>query len=244
MSARDRLNYFPASPLFTVTRVFDGDLYVAAGLTNIAELQSKPPMPQLHALPPQASPTCSWSPSGICALTLAIYPEAWMTLGGTADGTKMPTALEDALSTPWTSLPNFWRSLCKQLAPQWQEHRQESPGWGGSHRLSDWARHVTTSAFHSGTGRSLRSFERRLRRLTGQSRQSIEFFAKVEDLYAAKVAGPETSLAEMALAADFSDQSHMGRAVKRVTGFAPAQLNRLIENEESFWCYRLLGERF
>ena len=42
----------------------------------------------------------------------------------------------------------------------------------------------------------------------------------------------------------FADQSHMGRAVRRATGFSPARLNRMIESEESFWCYRLLGQRF
>ena len=44
--------------------------------------------------------------------------------------------------------------------------------------------------------------------------------------------------------AGYSDQSHMGRAVRRATGFSPARLNRMIESEESFWCYRLLGQRF
>ncbi len=51
-------------------------------------------------------------------------------------------------------------------------------------------------------------------------------------------------LSEIAIDAGYADQSHMGRAVRRATGFSPARLNRAIENEEAFWCYRLFGERF
>jgi AraC-like DNA-binding protein len=52
------------------------------------------------------------------------------------------------------------------------------------------------------------------------------------------------SAAGLTTEAAFSDQSHMGRAVRRATGFSPAHLNRVIATEEAFWCYRLLGERF
>ena len=55
---------------------------------------------------------------------------------------------------------------------------------------------------------------------------------------------PDANPAQIALDAHFSDQSHMGRAVKRATGFSPAHLNTLTETNEAFWCYRLLGERF
>ena len=54
----------------------------------------------------------------------------------------------------------------------------------------------------------------------------------------------DTDLASLATDAGYSDQSHMGRAVRGATGFSPAQLNRHIETEEAFWCYRLIGERF
>lgn len=51
-------------------------------------------------------------------------------------------------------------------------------------------------------------------------------------------------LSERLAEAGFSDQSHVGRAVRRTTGFSPAKLNRLIQREEAFWCDRLLGEHF
>ena len=176
------------------------------------------------------------------AITIAIYPDAWMALGGEPDGANVPHAIQNALAN--ATLPAFWTAFCETLAPEWNALRQDGLGWRGSHRISDWARQVTTKAALSGTGRSLRSIERRLNRLTGQSKQAIDFFAKIEDLHARLAADPDASLADMAAAADFSDQSHMGRTVKRVTGFSPKQLNQMIATEEAFWCYRLLGARF
>lgn len=90
----------------------------------------------------------------------------------------------------------------------------------------------------------MRATERRLRRWSGQNQQSLEFYARFEKLHQLSVAEKGASLAEIAHDAGFSDQSHMGRTVRRATGYSPAKLNHLIETEEAFWCYRLLGERF
>lgn len=142
---------------------------------------------------------------------------------------------------------SFWSKFCAVLGPAWDAARPDysrRSSWPGTHRLADWSRHIVTAATFSGAGRSLRSIERRLRHWTGQSRQSLDFFARVEDLYERSLVRSDASLAQLAAEANFSDQSHMGRAVKRATGFTPAQINRYIATEEAFWCYRLLGERF
>lgn len=83
-----------------------------------------------------------------------------------------------------------------------------------------------------------------MHRWTNTSKQTLDYYAAIENLHQRIVENPDHSLAELAADAQFSDQSHMGRSVKRATGFSPAKLNRMIETEESFWCYRLLGERF
>lgn len=51
LSDNERLNYFPATPLFGVTRVFDGRLYVADDLTDIATLRGSAPSPRLWVPP-------------------------------------------------------------------------------------------------------------------------------------------------------------------------------------------------
>ncbi|MEP1944745.1 MAG: helix-turn-helix domain-containing protein [Sulfitobacter sp.] len=247
LAAQDRLNYFPATPLFTVTRVFEGQLHMAKGVVDMQALTAQPPLARVSANPPHAYPICSWSPSGLRAATVAIYPDAWLALGGSLDAKTPPPAIMEAMTNASPAAPAFWSEVCAHLAPHWHQARQDRPpliGGSGSHRLADWARHITTRAALSGTGRSMRSIERRLRHWTGQTAQSLAFFAKVEDLHVYRTQNPQASLAEIAAIADFSDQSHMGRAVKRATGFSPARLNQLIDTQEPFWCYRLLAERF
>ncbi len=111
-------------------------------------------------------------------------------------------------------------------------------------RVAEWARALVTKAALSGPGRSLRSLERRIKRSSGQTQRTLKFFADFENLHRVVRQNPGGALADIAYASGYADQSHMGRAVRRATGFTPAQLNSAIQNEEPFWCYRLLGERF
>lgn len=96
----------------------------------------------------------------------------------------------------------------------------------------------------SRAGQSLRAAQRRLRRWAGQNKQSLAFYARVENLQRLAIQNGPGQLAAIAHDAGFSDQSHMGRALRRATGFPPALLNRLIATDESFWYCRLMGERF
>jgi NAD(P)-dependent dehydrogenase (short-subunit alcohol dehydrogenase family) len=54
--------------------------------------------------------------------------------------------------------------------------------------------------------------------------------------------GAATAL--LAAEAGYADQAHMGREVRRITGMPPAKIVNLIATEESYWPYRLLGERY
>ncbi len=90
----------------------------------------------------------------------------------------------------------------------------------------------------------MRSLERFVKRNSGQTLRTLEFFSRLEGVYRNQRQNRQTPLAEFAIDSGFSDQSHLGRAVRRLTGFSPAKLNKVIETEEPFWCYRLLGERF
>ncbi|WP_439655569.1 hypothetical protein [Sulfitobacter aquimarinus] len=83
-----------------------------------------------------------------------------------------------------------------------------------------------------------------MERWTGTNRQTLEFFAKVEEVHRLVTTEQATTPAELAVDAGFADQSPMGRALKRATGFSPVCLNRKITTEEPFWCYRVMGQRF
>ncbi|MNV24687.1 hypothetical protein D3C71_1157600 [compost metagenome] len=45
--------------------------------------------------------------------------------------------------------------------------------------------------------------------------------------------------AEVAAGAGFSDQSHLCRVTRRITGYAPQALYDGIYGDEAFWAYRI-----
>lgn len=248
LSDMDRFNYFPASPLVTVTYVIEGELRLVqeAGRLDCARLAS--PLASRSILPPQDRPTTSWSPGPVAALTIGFYPDAWSQLGHSFDGEAIPEPLAVALSCfdkdqkPATG----WEEFSKKFVVTWQQARGAGgkSDWPGSDRVSDWSRYLLSRLSTVGPGRSIRTLERRLKSLSGQTRQSLNFYSAIENLHQRVVESPDENLADIANDAGFSDQSHMGRAVRRATGFSPRKLNHLIETEEAFWCYRLMGERF
>ncbi|MGB7244069.1 MAG: helix-turn-helix domain-containing protein [Sulfitobacter sp.] len=245
LSDHERFNYFPAAPLVTATHVISGEIRLVNQPGQLEEARRASPIPRVSIIPPKNLPTISWSPGPVTALTIGFYPDAWSQLG--FDGPDR-AALMAALSTFASAVDPVvnWTNTCAQLAKIWHSVRaaSETSHWVGSDRVSDWSRYLLTRFAATGGARSARTLERRLKRFSGQTKQSLNFYASIENLHRHVVETPRGKLADVAIDAGYSDQSHMGRAVRRATGFSPGKLNHLIETEEAFWCYRLLGERF
>ena len=244
----DRLNYFPASPLVTLTVVLLGQIHMRNALCDLQKLSMSDPVPRVFVTPPQPGPIVSWSPGAVRAVTIGFFPDAWRKLGGTLDATDLPFGMTSIVETfdCTNDVGTGWADFCGLLGEVWQAGKSDATlsHWSGGPRLTDWVRHVLLHATMSGPGRSARAMERRLKRWTGHSRQALEFFAQVDHLHGRAHRVKNESAAQIAREAAFSDQAHMGRVVKRATGFSPVRLNKLIENEKAFWCYWLLGERF
>lgn len=240
----DRFNHFPASPLVCVTAVGHGELRFIAGGADRQAAQNAAPSSQQFVLAPQSTPVTSWSPGDVTALTVAFYHDGWLSLGGEAACTTPPAALAPALRhlnhTMCEDLDTAWDLFCDALRLAWKETQPETRF--ASRRMTDWVHAVMRDAALSSAGRSLRSFERMLKRKSGHTKRALDFFTSFEALQHLVKEHPDHSLAELALAAGYADQSHMGRVVRRATGFSPAKLNQAIAQEEAFWCYRLLGE--
>lgn len=246
LAEADRVNYFPASPLFTATLTLAGQIHVAEEIIPLDELRGLQPAPKHLFATPRTCPHISWSPGPLLAVTIAFFPDAWKRLGGHLDGTP-PEALRRVLSQleaeptncAW---PEFWQAMSELWANR--DASNQLADWAGSDRLKDWTIHLMGQLAKTGAGRSLRSAQRRLQSWTGHNRQTLEFFAKVEEVHRLVSEAPNNTPVDLAADAGFADQSHMGRALKRATGFSPMDLNQKIATEEPFWCYRLLGERF
>jgi len=208
LSDGDRVNYFPAMPLFAATLIFEGQLHTADDIIPIASLRNRPIAPSKLFQPPQNRPQMSWSPGPVFALTVAFFPDAWLRLGGSMDGTPsegITQAFSLLKRTPLDAAwPDFWQAISILRAES--EGQGRPADWAGSDRIKDWSFHLIGQLAHTRAGRSLRSAQRRLKHWTGQNMQTLEFFTKVEDVH--------------------------------------RLVNQKIASEESFWCYRLLGERF
>ena len=247
LSDKDRFNYFPASPLVSVTCILFGELRLVAVDDGVSDALVAKPLPALFVTLPQTRPTVSWSPGDVLALTVGFYPDAWLKLGASLSLADLPGSLSKVFESIVVSdLHCGWDGFCNALQPTWDERRSNGglPDWPGSSRLSDWSRHLLTRIAMTSASRSVRTVERRMNFWTNRSKRQLEQYAAVEDLHRRVVKSSDTALADLAVQAGFSDQSHMGRMVLRTTGFSPAKLNRLIDTAEPFWCYRLLGERF
>ena len=246
LDAQDRVNHFPASPLIALTRVLDGTLYF------VTKDEGKIPVPPLSVMGAQSVPSVSTSDDDVHVLTIAFFPDAWLRLTGEAPQTfqdQIRADIPDIIAELFAradgshSAEHLWQQFCDALLPVWQEMQMQA-NWSGKDRLTAWTHALFARAIGAGRGKSLRAIERRLRSWSGQTQQSLEFYARFEKLHQLSIEEKDAPLAALAHEAGFADQSHMGRTVRRATGYSPAKLNRLIETEESFWCYRLLGERF
>ena len=243
LSKDDRVSYFPASPLVSMTVVRCGELQYLSSEGKPGNVEEFSSLPRLFVMAPRDTPLVSRTPGEVVAITLGIYPDAWILLGGDREFSQAPEKLVaafDCLTTEERS-EEGWQSFCDALGPLWTKSRPAS--WLGTNGIEDWARAIVARALMSGSGKSIRSLERRIKRLSGQTRRCLDFYSNVENLHRLALQKSDSSLADIAFDAGYADQSHMGRAVRRATGLSPARLNQAIREEEAFWCYRLLGER-
>lgn len=257
LRADQRFNFFPASPYCTVSLFFDGS-------SNIVDVEnfgsgdfSGTPMGQMTFSGPQSHPLVSWNPDHVYAISIGFYPEAWQVLSECNAGSfvDQTVPLERVASGALLQLfADVIASEHKQtgfehfqdgLEKLWKEQR--SRGIYGFDRMGDWIRALAMQAATSGVGRSARQIQRRIKEWTGQTHRDLSRYSRVENLFELVTTDKGTGgrdLAGLSVEAGFSDQSHMGREVRRVTGMSPQRLNRYIKSDEAFWCYRLLGERF
>lgn len=254
LSDRERFNYFPASPLASISWIFEGELHL---VEDASSLSSSPPalgpaLPRMIFSGPQRRPTVSWSPGSVHALTVGIYPEAMARLLGrpVTPWLDRTVPLEEVASSALLSACQAvlaadrpFARLEVELEALWAYPAQARP----VPYLGDWVRSLATRATHSTLGRSLRQWQRRIHEWTGQSQRDLQVFVRVEEAFLRRFTvsdAPSTNLADVAADAGFADQSHMGRDIKRVTGVPPARFGERLAHDESFWYYRLIADQF
>lgn len=248
-----RYNHFPATPMCSIVWTLHGE---SIGLqpghpADAASPRLPMPAPVLF-FGPSTGPMISHNPGAVVSLVLLLMPDALHALTGLspADWVDRYAPLADALDVDWQALgaavlaePDDarWLVLIEDfLQPRWAALRPaEAPA---VQHYRDWTQALALRAATSAPGRSLRQVERRLRQWAGQPMRELQVLARGEQaFFQAKAAGEAGRLSWAAVAADtgYADQSHLGRITRRLTGFAPQDLTRRVQEDESFWPYRI-----
>lgn len=252
LTPSQRLNRFPASPLCSLTWVLEGEgLLLPPGARSLAEAEALAPV-SLGG--PHAGPSMSLSPGPMRGFMVLLLPDALQALSGldVSPWRDRVVPAQQVLPRDWQG----WLDEVKQapddaarlaavtafLAPRWAAVRPK--GSALLRTYSDWTQALVARAATSGLGRSVRQLERRIKAWSGHSLRELRGLARAEASFlqalAAEREGP-LSWAELAQASGYADQSHFCREVRRVTGFAPAEFNARLRDDESLWIYRLWG---
>ena len=258
LNDHQRLNHFPATPLCSLSWWFTGSSVMLEAprpaLMPVVS-DSMHPMPGRWVLGgPSTRPTSSWCPGPVHGMMVMFLPDALHAMTGLE-----PAQFTDKLVDAAHVLPPAWLAMCERvqdatndaerlalledfLAPLWQACRPEK-SLLQAHRYVDWVTHPAQRAAVTGPGRSVRQLERRVKRWAGLPLRELRGMARSEqaffDAVASQVDKGTIRWADVAADNGYSDQSHMCRVSRRITGFSPEALRKGIESEEPFWAYRI-----
>lgn len=250
-----RYSYYPASPSCAITWIFEGGVEeLEPGPRGIGTGPCRPVQGRILLSGPYNRPIAVRYPEPIHAMMLLFMPDAFTAMTGVD-----PSAFLNQTVEAHTVLDGDWMALCEavmaasdheqrvalieqQMAVWWQATRPSPPL--RSHLLDDWYPGLIMRAANSGLGRSARQIERRVKQWTGQPLRELRGITRSERAFFQTIMAQEQgqlNWAELASNTGFTDQSHLCRQTRRLTGFAPEELRRRIAEDESFWPYRLWG---
>lgn len=229
----ERLNRFPSTPLCTIT-------WFLAGKAITVEPEEGVLLGRVIASGPLTRPVVTFNPGPVRAFMAIFYPSAWHQMCGLQPGDFVDRFIEPAcLGAGWEEMaiqvlqaPDDDARialLTAFLKPRWTPVALPQASW--LERLKE--------AAHAGAGASARSIERRIKAIGGQPLRSLRRLERAErtltDVQVA-VARGELAWTDIAAEAGYSDQAHLCREVRAITGATPAMLAR---GDESFWLYRI-----
>lgn len=251
LEAGQRFNHYPATPLCTLTWWFEGTgETLEPGAAAHLDSPRSAPAAKILLTGPQTRPTVTWNPGPARGMMLLFMPDALHQL----IGIEVPRWI-DRTAPVEEALPADWLAVCQAvlsarderdglqkvedfLVPRWQAVRGPST----SLRYREWAEALSLRAATTQAGRSLRQVERRIRSWAGQPLRELRGFGRAEHAFFDGLAAADNGdlkWSDVAAGAGYFDQSHMNRASRRITGFAPEELRRRITEDEGFWAYRV-----
>lgn len=253
LNSAQRLSHFPATPLVTISWFSHMD----AG--RVEPGRHGPGWQRFGAAVvisgTQSRPTVGWAPTtgrgcmacfnadaaqALFGLDLAAIQDRFVPVDQVISQSFAP--LWDALlASKVADLPAV---LERHLAPRWQALQGRASAQPSLRQLGrNWVERLAWQAQEWGRMHSPRHVERRIKSFSGRSMREWQSLVRTEELFFAARDRYETgqpfAWAELAQDAGFSDQAHMSRMAKRITGFSPSEFAQRFIDDESFWLYRL-----
>nr|WP_171962745.1 helix-turn-helix domain-containing protein [Bordetella trematum] len=254
LSDAQRLTHLPASALVSLSWFEGAD----AGqiISNAQRVEWQRYGAGLILSGSHARPTVSWAQGSGRAGMICFHAQAAQTLFQLD-----LAAIQDASVDARAALGDSWRDCLDALAaaqtdealrlamerhvlPRWQrvaDHGRPAQSLRAAGR--EWVDRLAWLARDWRRAHSPRHVERRIKAYSGRSLREWQSLVRTEALFFAAreqfAARGTLDWAAMAHDEGFADQAHLSRAVKRITGFAPAEFARRFAQDESFWLYRL-----
>lgn len=252
LSPQQRQNHYPASPLCSISWLLQGEsIIIQRGDTPVNERASA-----ITFLGPHTVPGITANPGPVQVFMLVLFPPAVQAMTGLdiAALVNRPVPLESVLDAAWIAMAQAVQQARDDaarvqlieafLVPRW--HAVSTNAMPRMDRHRHWVEALALQAATSGVGKSLRQMERRIKEWAGLPLRDLRRLARTDasfvdtrNAYVADTANRSPNWADVAADGGFSDQSHFCRESRRVTGLSPNELLRAVEEEESFWIYRI-----
>lgn len=252
LTPQQRHNHFPASPLCCLSWLIQGQ----STLVRRGDDTTDECVPTLSLIGPHTVPCVSANPGPIQAFMVVLLPQAVQALTGVnlSALVNRVVPMDAVLDPAWMAMAQTVQHARDdtqrvQLIEAFLEPRWAAVGPNAMprvDRLLFWVEGLALQAATSGMGKSLRQMERRIKDWAGLPLRDLRRLARGDASFVgtrnALVASPtrqEPNWADIASDGGFSDQSHFCRETRRITGLTPNALKRALEEEESFWAYRI-----
>jgi len=247
----ERINRFPASHMCAITWFIEGQCRLVA--------------PEEVAMPdgqwlasaivsgPHTGPTASFNPGPVHAFMTLLFPQAWHAVTGmdVSTLTNRIVSVEDVLGPEWMALSRRVMQAANDdarvtivedfIEPRWREARASGAVPGSV--VGDWVHGIAAHAAASGFGRSVRKVERKIKSIVGQPLRGLKRLDRAEQSFLATraqlIEGQPVSWADRAVEAGYSDQAHLCRETRALTGMTPTELAQRAQDNEGYWVYRI-----
>jgi AraC-like DNA-binding protein len=258
-----RHNYYPASLLCTITFAFQGESQIVrsgdapftASVTTPVSAQlfaAVPNKPRAWFSGPHTAPLVTFDPGPVHLLMVSLTPASLVAMTGVdiAAWVNRIVPLEMVLDPTWQAMAHAVmaapddavavRCIEDFLEPRWGTVSHSAMPKADRYRY--WVESLALRASTSGVGSSLRQMERRIKQWAGLPMRDLRRLTRAEDSFFRVRDAQQSGALDWATAAadgGYSDQAHLCRETRRVTGLSPKELSKAIDTEEGFWLYRL-----